>query len=134
MLYRISQKLYHKRSVVAQRQQPQTQTMQNVHHPSHTSILSERHQPLTVGIHQLFIVNQTDVLLQNGVEQWHVGLLRLDRVREHAIGLTRDQAVDGHLLDTENDGRFADVLLDDGARIQKLLKLQIFDIVTHRLS
>ena len=59
----------------------------------------------------------TAYLLQDGVQQRHVGLLRLDGVREEAVGLVGDERVDGHLLHAHDDRCLADVLLDLGSGV-----------------
>lgn len=52
--------------------------MQDVHHTGNSSILSEGHQSLPITVHQLLVVDETDVLLQAGIQERHVGLLSLD--------------------------------------------------------
>jgi len=63
-------------------------------------------------------------LLEDGVEQRHVGVLRLDRVREERVGLVRLEQVNGNRLNAENDRRLADVFLDDGTHPLILLQTQ----------
>ena len=59
--------------------------------------------------------------LQHGVEQRHVGLLGLDGVAEEGVGLVGQERVNGHLLDSENERRFAQILLDHGASLNVFL-------------
>lgn len=108
----------HERRVMAQRQQPQTEAVQDVDHAGDAGVLAEGNLPLAALVDDALVVDQTDLLVQNGVEQRHVRILRLDGVREEAVGLLRYQRLDGHLLDAEDDRRLADVLLNDGAGVQ----------------
>ncbi len=114
--------------------------MQDVNHPRNACVLSERNDALFVHLHPL-IVNQTNALsekskelhvksiktmvfletsktfnmthlLQDGVEQSHVGFLCLDGVREEGIGLVRLKQVDRDLFHPKDQGRFGNILLD----------------------
>ena len=51
-------------------------------------------------------------LLEQGVQQGHVGLLGLDGVGEEGVGLVGLQQVDGDGLHPQDEGRLRDVLLD----------------------
>ena len=110
----------HEWRVVTQGQHPQPDSVQNVDHAGNPGKLTEGHDALAVLVAHPLVVNQTDVLLQQRVQQVHILLLGLDGVGEEAEGLVPLQAVDGHLFDAENDRRFRDVLLYESSclRIQ----------------
>lgn len=102
---------YHEWRMVSQSKQSQSQTMQNVHHSSDARILAECHLPLTIFVNYLFIIDQTNILLQNSVQQGHIGFLRFYCVRKEAIGFGRNERVHWHLFYAENNTRVADVFL-----------------------
>lgn len=52
----------HERCVVPQRQQPDTQPVQDVDHARHARKLAERDHALPVVIHEALVVDETDVL------------------------------------------------------------------------
>lgn len=74
-----------------------TKSVEDVDHACDPGVFAERHDAVALLVHQLLVINQPDVLLQNGVEQRHVDLLRLNRVREKTIGPIRKQLVDRNL-------------------------------------
>lgn len=92
--------------------------MQNVDHSGNSSVFPESNQSLPVSVHQLLVVDETDVLLQTGIQERHIGLLCLDGMREEAVGLLRDKCVHRNLLNAEDNGRLADIFLDSGASIE----------------
>lgn len=92
--------------------------MKYVDHTSDSCILSESNHALALIVGQFFIVQQSYVLIEDGVEHGHVRLLGLDRVREEAVGLVGYQVIYGHLFDPKNDRGAAYVLLDRGTSSQ----------------
>lgn len=55
-----------------------TQPFQEIYGARHSSIFPEGNQSIVITIRDLFIVNQTDVLLEDRVKGGHVLQLRLD--------------------------------------------------------
>ena len=53
---------HHEGRVVAQGEQPQPETVEDVYHPSHARVLAESDDPLPSLVHQLFVVDQSNVL------------------------------------------------------------------------
>lgn len=63
---------------------------------------------------------------QDRVQKRHVGLLRFDRVREHAIRLVRQQQVDRHLFHAEHHRGLGYVLLYHGPGVYVRLRITFF--------
>ena len=61
---------------------------------------------------QQFVVDEPNLLVDAGSEQFGVVGLELEGVREEEIGLLGDQLVDRHLLHSEQDVTIAQVLLE----------------------
>ena len=101
----------HEWSVVSKREQAEAESVQDVDHSGDASVLAEGNNTLPAVVHQLFVVDEANVFLEAGVQQRHVGLLRLDRVREEAVGAVRQQRVHRHLLHAKHHRRITDVLL-----------------------
>ena len=94
----------HEGRVVPESQEPDAHPMQDVDHPCDARVLSERHDPLALGVHHSLIVHtpvmtfmrvnisnvdispSPDILLEHGVHQVHVVRLGLDGVREETEG------------------------------------------------
>ena len=52
----------HEGGVVAQSQQPEAQSMEDVHKPSHSGILAKRHQPNSFLVQDPLVVHKTNTL------------------------------------------------------------------------
>lgn len=63
---------------------------------------------------------------QNGVQHWHVCLLRLNSVREETVSLVRYEEIDRGLFHTKYDARFAYVLLNYRAGVHVRLEQDSF--------
>lgn len=95
--------------------------MENIDSSSDSSHFSKRYHPVPLIIHELFVVDESDSLLEDGVQERHVTFLRFNGVGEDAVGFVGDQLVDWDLFHAENDAGFGNVFLDYGASVQVVL-------------
>ena len=107
----------HEGGVVAECQEPQPDTMEDVDHARLAGVLTEGDHPAPAGVAHRLVVHAAHVLLQHGVQQVHVVGLGLDRVGEETEGLVGDERVNGNLLDSEDTGSLTDVLLYLGSNV-----------------
>mmetsp|Transcript_26945 Transcript_26945/g.86628 ORF Transcript_26945/g.86628 Transcript_26945/m.86628 type:complete len:230 (+) Transcript_26945:3805-4494(+) len=117
VLVHVRRRQVQERRAVAQRQQALSQPSAGVNHARDPGKVAERDQPTTTALpvlHDALIVDQTHVLLQHGVQERHVVRLRLDDVREEAVGAVGNEVLRRHLLDAQNDTGGREVLLHLG--------------------
>lgn len=81
--------------------------MKNVNHARNAGIYAKCNQPLTGLVDNAFVIDQSNVLRQYGVQQRHICGLRFDCVRKEAIGFVGKQRIDGHLFNAKYDGGLA---------------------------
>lgn len=64
---------------------------------------SEAQYPLSVGMYEAFIVDESDIVIKDGLEHGLVGRLFLFGVREEQVCFTRDEPGGRYFFDAEED-------------------------------
>ncbi len=62
----------HERGVVAEGEEPKAEAVEDVYHSGDSGVLAERDDALARRVDHFLVVDQTNLLLEAGVEQCHV--------------------------------------------------------------